>query len=148
MRLVHCLAVLAATGLAASPVAFQAPEAVAQDKADLTQPEGWALPDGDRAALVARGAELYDDPSIGESGSACSTCHVDYQNYKDTFLEPYPHQVAMGLNMFDMEEVTAAEMVQLCMVVPMGSNALPWESEELAALTAYVEDEQERFAAR
>lgn len=120
----------------------------AQDRADLTQPEGWSLPEGDRAALVARGAELYDDPSIGESGSACMTCHTDFENYNETFRNPYPHFVAMGKNMFDMDEVTAAEMVQLCMVVPMASEPLPWDSEELAALTAFVEDERERFAAR
>lgn len=120
----------------------------AQDRADLVQPEGWSLPQGDRATLSARGAALFDDPSIGESGSACSTCHTDFANYNDTFLEPYPHFVAMGKNMFDMDEVTAAEMVQLCMVVPMATDAFPWESDDLAALTAYVEDERERFAAR
>ena len=122
--------------------------ALAQDAADLTQPEGWALPDGDRAALVARGAELYDDPSIGESGSACTTCHTDFENYNDTFLQPYPHGVAMGQNMFQMDEVTAVEMVQLCMVVPMATKPYAWDSDDLAALTAYVEDEQERFIAR
>lgn len=120
----------------------------AQDSADLTQPEGWSLPEGDRAALAARGAELFADPSIGESGSSCATCHEDFANYNETFREPYPHFVAMGKNMFEMDEVTAAEMVQLCMVVPMGTDPLPWDSDELAALTAYVEDERERFAAR
>jgi hypothetical protein len=30
----------------------------------------------------------------------------------------------------------------------MGTDPLPWDSDELAALTAYVEDERERFAAR
>lgn len=124
-----------------------AASALAQDAADLTEPDGWALPEGDRAAMIARGAELYADASIGETGNACSTCHVEYGNYNDTFLEPYPHPVAMGQNMFGMDEVTAAEMVQLCMVVPMGTETLPWDSEELAALTAYVEDEQQRFAA-
>lgn len=122
--------------------------ATAQDAADLTQPEGWSLPQGDRAALAARGAALFADPSIGESGSACATCHEDFANYNETFREPYPHFVAMGKNMFEMDEVTAAEMVQLCMVVPMGTDPLPWASDELAALTAYVEDERERFAAR
>jgi cytochrome c peroxidase len=122
--------------------------ATAQDTADLVQPEGWSLPQGDRAALVDRGAELFDDPSIGETGSACSTCHDDFANYNETFREPYPHFVAMGKDMFDMDEVTAAEMVQLCMVVPMGAAPLPWDSGELAALAAYVEDERERFAAR
>jgi len=142
MHLLRHSALLAAIG------ALIGASAMAQDAADLTQPEGWSLPEGDRAALVARGAELYADDSLGETGSACTTCHTDFENYNDTFLEPYPHQVAMGVNMFDMDEVTAAEMVQLCMVVPMGTDPLPWDSEELAALTAYVEDEQQRFAAR
>ncbi len=126
-------------------------DAGAQDAADVTQPEGWALPEGDRAALVARGAALFDDPSIGESGAACTTCttcHTDFENYNDTFLQPYPHGVAMGQNMFAMDEVTAVEMVQLCMVVPMATEPYAWDSDDLAALTAYVEDEQERFIAR
>ena len=122
--------------------------AAAQDRDDLVQPEGWSLPEGDRAALVAHGADLFEDPSIGESGSSCATCHADFGNYNDTFREPYPHLVAMGSDMFGMDEVTAAEMVQLCMVVPMSADPLPWDSDELAALTAYVEDERERFAAR
>lgn len=135
--------VLGALAMSASTL-----DALAQDAAELTQPEGWALPEGDRADLVARGAALFDDPSIGESGSACTTCHTDFENYNDTFLQPYPHGVAMGQNMFGMDEVTAAEMVQLCMVVPMATDVFPWDSDDLAALTAYVEDEQERFIAR
>ena len=47
-----------------------------------------------------------------------------------------------------MDEVTAAEMVQLCMVVPMQAEPLPWDSDELKALVAYVKDEQQRFAAQ
>jgi len=30
-------------------------------------------------------------------------------------------------------------MVQFCMVVPMKNEPLPWDSEDLAALTAYSE---------
>lgn len=91
---------------------------------------------------------LFDDPSIGESGSACTTCHTDFENDNDTFLQPYPHGVAMGRSIFGMDEVTAVELVQLCMVVPMATTAYPWDSDDLAALTAHVEDEQERFIAR
>ncbi len=137
--------VLALGVMAAVGAIGLSPTAVAQDAADLTQPEGWALPEGDHADLIARGEKLYADASIGTTGNACATCHMDFGNYNQTFLEPYPHFVAMGKNMFDMDEVTAAEMVQLCMVVPMGTDTLPWDSQELAALTAYVFDEQERF---
>jgi cytochrome c len=52
-----------------------------------------------------------------------------------TFAKPYPHYVAMpGRN------VNAAEMVNFCMIVPMGDDPLPWSSQELAALASYVEE--------
>jgi hypothetical protein len=47
-----------------------------------------------------------------------------------------------------LEQVNAAEMVQLCMVVPMQAEPLDWQSEELAALTAYVEQQRAAFAER
>jgi cytochrome c len=33
-------------------------------------------------------------------------------------------------------------MVQFCMIVPMADEPLPWDSTELAALTAYVQSIQ------
>lgn len=56
-----------------------------------------------------------------------------------TFAEPYPHYVAMAEDQTGMDEVTAAEMVQFCMVVLMRSDPLPYDSQELASLTACVE---------
>lgn len=68
------------------------------------------------------------------------------QGYRDTFQMAYPHRVAMGENMFGMEQVHADEMVQLCMVVPMADEPLGWDSEELSALSAYVVELQRRYA--
>jgi hypothetical protein len=31
-------------------------------------------------------------------------------------------------------------MVNFCMIVPMGDDPLPWNSQELAALASYVEE--------
>lgn len=118
------------------------------DKDKLTQPQGAEYPGADDTAMVAKGEKLFDDPSIGESGLACSNCHQDFARYKDTFKQPYPHFVAMAKGKAGMDEVTAAEMVQLCMVVPMQAEPLPWDSDTLAALTAYVKDERQRFAAQ
>ena len=39
----------------------------------------------------------------------------------------------------------AAEMVNFCMIVPMQDEPLAWDSEELAALTAWVEHIQADF---
>ena len=64
-----------------------------------------------------------------------------------TFAQPYPHYVAMPDQQAGVSEVNAAEMVQFCMLVPMGGEPLDWSSRELAALAAYVESIQPGFRA-
>jgi cytochrome c len=141
-RATTVISTLLATGLAATAVAQSL------DPERVTRPEGTALHDAPRAELEARGAELFADASLSTNEMSCVTCHADFAQYNDTFAEPYPHFVQMGSDMAGLDEVTAAEMVQLCMIVPMAAEPLPWDSVELAALTAYVEAERERFAAR
>lgn len=136
-------------GLCLATAAILAPGAFAQDldPEPLTQPADveYAEPTEE---LIARGEELYNDASLGTSGNACMTCHADFANYNDTFKAPYPHFVQMAQSRAGMDEVTAAEMVQLCMVVPMMAEPLDWESPEMRALVAYVKDERERFASQ
>ena len=36
-----------------------------------------------------------------------------------------------------IDSITSEGMVQLCMIVPMKNDPLPWESKDLEALTAY-----------
>lgn len=100
-----------------------------------------------RTQLVSRGRELWRDSSLSETGEiACVTCHGDdYALMQASFATPYPHRVGMVVQRTGIERVNAAEMVQMCMVVPMGSEPLPWDSPELAALAAYVTDIQGRF---
>jgi cytochrome c peroxidase len=99
--------------------------------------------------LVEAGADLFADPALSANGTtSCSTCHSGFRSYKETFREPYPHEVGMATTRAGLDEITAETMVQLCMIVPMGADPLPWGSRELAALTAYVKDERERFAER
>ncbi|MEE9322336.1 MAG: hypothetical protein V3U76_17990 [Granulosicoccus sp.] len=95
----------------------------------------------DRSALVTKGEALWNDKSLSSNGLACSSCHVgNVAAFKTTFKEPYPHQVEMASDMGGLETIDADGMVQLCMLVPMKADILPWDSEELAALTAYVVD--------
>jgi len=99
------------------------------------------------AELVAKGAELWNDKSLSSTGAtACSSCHMDYGMINASFAEPYPHPVKMAKERAGLDEVTAAEMVQLCMVIPMAAEPLDWESLELAALSAHVEDIQTGYA--
>jgi cytochrome c peroxidase len=67
--------------------------------------------------LIATGEELFSDKSLSGSGTtACSTCHTNGTGMMNaTFAEPYPHYVAMAKEKAGMDEIKAAEMVQLCM---------------------------------
>ncbi|MFQ5747627.1 MAG: cytochrome c peroxidase [Gemmatimonadota bacterium] len=102
-----------------------------------------------QAELVALGEKLWNDKSLSGSGqTSCSSCHVGkYAMMNATFAEPFPHYVKMGKDRAGLSEVTAAEMVQLCMIVPMANEPLDWNSVELAALAAYTEDIQTGFDA-
>ena len=94
-------------------------------------------------ADLALGEKLWNDRMLGKSGLACASCHVgNYAQMQSTFQKPYPHRVAMPSQQAGLSEVNAAEMVQFCMVVPMMTDPLDWDSAELASLTAYVESIQ------
>ena len=113
------------------------------DAARFKQPDGMTLARGSKAHLVARGEELWNDRTLGKSGLACANCHVNnYLQMQSSFAEPYPHYVAMAAQQGGVDEVSAAEMVQFCMLVPMATDPLPWNSEELASLAAWVENIQ------
>jgi hypothetical protein len=100
--------------------------------------------------LAARGAELWNDKSLSGSGTtACSTCHTGDGTamMNASFAEPYPHPVAMAKDRAGLEQVSAAEMVQLCMAIPMTAEPLDYGSIELSALSARVEQLQSDFDA-
>lgn len=97
--------------------------------------------------LVAMGKELFNDKSLSGLGTtSCATCHTGgYGMMNAGFAEPYPHYVKMAKERAGLDEVTAAEMVQLCMVIPMQNDPLDWNSVELAALSEYVTSMQKGF---
>ena len=100
--------------------------------------------------LAARGAELWSDKSLSGAGAtSCSTCHGGEGTamMNASFADPYPHPVAMAKDRAGLEQVTAAEMVQLCMAIPMNAQPLDYSSVELAALTAQVHKLQGSFDA-
>lgn len=133
------LVALSATGLAL---------AQGQDGARVTRPAGTAPFAGDPAELVAVGEKLFSDTALSTNEMSCASCHADYGAYAETFREAYPHKVAMADGMFGLPSVDAEQMVQICMVMPMAAQPLAWDSQELAALTAYVTKVQSEFAAR
>lgn len=109
----------------------------------VTRPAGSVPFEAERAFLVAKGELLWNDKSLSKSGKkACSGCHKGATKmFKDSFGNDYPHAVKMAKKKAKMSEVNAEQMVQFCMLAAMKQpNVLPWDSEELAALTAYTVD--------
>ena len=114
-------------------------------KKAVRRPEGYTPYQGDVAELRALGEKLFNDNSLSSNGLSCATCHTNGMVYLDTFKDQYPHFVAMGKRDFGMGMVHLDEMVQICMVAPMAAEPLEWDSKELAALTEYTLQEQQKY---
>ena len=115
---------------------------------EVTRPAGTKPFSGDRAALVELGKKLYSDTNLSTNEMSCASCHTDMAAFNATFKKNYPHLVQMTKDVSRMDEITAEGMVQYCLIRPMMSKPLPWDSKELAALTAYVEEVQKEYAKR
>ncbi|SHK10205.1 Di-haem cytochrome c peroxidase [Marinobacter antarcticus] len=112
----------------------------------VSRPANYQSYEGNPCKLMALGEKLFNDPSLSSNGLSCSTCHNNGASYNATFANAYPHSVAMARDIFGLDSVHLDEMVQICMVQPMASEPLAWDSEELAALTTYMGKVQKQLA--
>ena len=112
---------------------------------DFVRPKGTKIASGNRAKLVAEGKRLWHDKRLSTNDLSCNSCHADNASLNATFAQPFPHRVAMAKQMANVDQVSADEMAQFCLLVPMQSKTLPWGSRELAALAAYTEELQKTF---
>ena len=110
---------------------------------DLTRPVGSKRYRGERSELVKYGKELWTDTSLSTNGLSCNSCHMNNLAFLASFTKQYPHEVAMAKGM-GIHSIQIDEMVQLCMVNPMANKPLPWDSRELASLSAYSVDVAQR----
>lgn len=132
--LAQTLCVLLATG-----AALTSTPAMAQNTA--VRPAGYQPRPGDPAA----GEKLFHDTKLSTNGMACASCHANNAAFSDSFAKPYPHTVAMAKDQWGLQTIHLDEMVQACMVMPMAAKPLPWDSKELADLTAYMAQVQKTF---
>jgi len=123
--------------------AFAAVIAMAADDlgAQITRPAGYKPMAGDPAL----GEKLFNDTKLSTNGMSCASCHANHGAFQASFAKPYPHTVAMAKDQLGRKTVHLDEMVQGCMVMPMSAKPLPWDSKELAALTAYTATLQKSF---
>ena len=91
------------------------------------------------------GVKVSSDFGVHPSTLRYLEGHTNGMVYLDTFKNRYPHFVAMGKRDFGMDRVHLDEMVQICMVAPMVAEPLEWDSKELAALTEYTPQEQQKY---
>ena len=112
----------------------------------ITRPANTELFSGaERSTLVAEGKKLFADSSLSSNGSSCNSCHATDNLFGASFATPYPHPVTMAKEKAGLERALRAdEFIQFCMIVPMAAEPLPWNSRELAALTAYVVDVRQK----
>lgn len=112
---------------------------------DFVRPKGVTLAKGKKSKLIAEGKRLWNSTSLSTNGLSCNSCHVNNASLNATFAKPYPHKVAMPSQMAGVGKIHADEMAQFCLLVPMQSKTLPWNSMELAALAAYTVELQKDF---
>jgi cytochrome c len=107
---------------------------------DVVRPTETKAFAADAAALLTTGKQRHGDASLSPAGRSCNTCHLEADSYNATFIKPWPHPVASVKVKTGLDVITAEGMVQFCMISAMGTRPLPWDSETLAALTAFVLD--------
>ncbi len=112
----------------------------------IMRPAGVALFAGaSRAQLVKDGERLFRDSSLSPNKTTCNDCHASNDLFKPGFAKPYPHKVSMAKERAGVSgSLQADEFVQFCMLAPMASKPLAWDSRELAALAAYVVDVKQK----
>jgi cytochrome c len=107
---------------------------------DVVRRAGTKAFTADPAKLLATGVTKHADTTLSPAGRSCNTCHLEADSYNATFKKPWPHPVESVKAKTGLNAITAEGMVQFCMISAMGTRPLPWDSEALAALTAFVLD--------
>lgn len=108
---------------------------------ETTRPAGYKPIAGD----AKLGEKIFSDSKLSTNGMSCASCHANYGAFSASFAKPYPHTVAMAKDQLGRKTIHLDEMVQACMVMPMAAKPLPWNSKELAGLTAYLQTLQKTF---
>ena len=119
--------------------------AVAIRASDFIRPSSAIFDLSVATSMAGKGEQLWNDTSLSTNGLACASCHTGGALLNATFAEPYPHAVAMPTQRAGVGAIDIDEMVNFCMLAPMQASALPWDSDELAALSGYALEIQADF---
>jgi len=82
---------------------------------------------------VALGQKLWsDDEHLGENGVSCLSCHSGFDKLHFEANQNFPHFVPMTGDV-----VTLDQMINYCLLNPMGGKALDPNSREMTAMAAF-----------
>jgi cytochrome c len=82
---------------------------------------------------VQLGKALFQDASLGTTGSTCKTCHPDPETTMKGVGAKYP-----GYFNFAKKEMTLKQVINFCIENPMKGKPLAENDEKLLALEAYL----------
>lgn len=111
----------------------------------IQRPSGFKENYSSTPAKVHSGKALFNSVKLSTNKLSCASCHAKGTGYKASFLQPFPHKVDMAYENYGVDKVYLDEAIQMCMLGPMASKALAWNSAELENLIAFVSEEQKRF---
>jgi sulfur-oxidizing protein SoxA len=103
-------------------IEFQSAEARAMQLDDFANPG---------LLWVERGEKLWSEPR-GAAGKSCASCHGDAPESMKGVAARHPRHYA-GLGVLDLEG-----RIKACVVKNQQAPDLPWESQELLSLSAYI----------
>ena|GEM_PF-171341 len=101
-------------------------------------------PAAELAKSVKNGKALFNDKSLGTSGMTCNSCHVEGGSRDgkmgDMTIPAFDNLGAKYPVYFKMAErvMTLSQVNNWCITMPMKGEALSWDDQKLADLTAYV----------
>jgi len=115
------------------------------DPERIKRPAGTKLYSKESTSELSKvGEKLFKDNALSSNGLSCNSCHATDHLFNKSFAKPYPHKVSMTKQRAGLNIVDADEFIQFCLIAPMASKTLPWESKKLAALTAYVKEVKQK----
>lgn len=96
-------------------------------------------------AKIMAGEVMFKNVKLSTNGLSCASCHAGGASYKASFSQPFPHRVEMASATYGVDKVNLDEAIQMCMLGPMASKPLAWNSAELENLVAFISEEQKKF---
>lgn len=111
----------------------------------IQRPAGFKENYSSTPAKILAGEVMFKNVKLSTNKLSCASCHAGGASYKASFSQPFPHKVEMASETYGVDKINLDEAIQMCMLGPMASKPLAWNSPELENLVTFVSEEQKKF---